>query len=202
MSKDDQAPGPIHNEVLFKNKKFDATKENEKDFVIMTVPLFEKCQEVFQGGPKIVRPYAVEPETNNPVLIMNPVTLSIMVCGKVLKKVVDPSWKIGPIKRILCHSLELKEKNCSLTELASVGVLDEDMSVEELKKLYGTDLELKYGKNAKVKNRGKLVPSSRGIVTSIGLRNFRLSLNVVLRLDIVYDFLQNDAFVHQLSWIN
>ena len=90
----------------------------------------------------------------------------------------------------------------SLTELASIGVLDEDMSVEELKKLYGTDLELKYGKNAKVKNRGKLVPSSRGIVTSIGLRNFRLALNVVLRLDIVYDFLQNDAFVHQLSWIN
>ena len=108
-SKHGEFPGPITNHILCKNGKLDPTKRFKRDFAAISVSIYDRLADFFQGGPKIVRPYVLAPGTDAPVFIMEPITLSINVDGRVMKKVVDPHWKVGSVRNQLCATLKLSK---------------------------------------------------------------------------------------------
>ena len=125
------SPGPIPNQILCRDGKLDPSKRYGRDFAVVSVPIFDRLVSFFKGGPKIVRPYAIVPGTEKPQFIMEPITLSIIVDNKTLRKVVDPKWKIGPIRAQLCSSLKISRGKSRLKLKDKDEVVDDNLCVDE-----------------------------------------------------------------------
>ncbi|KAK8890023.1 hypothetical protein M9Y10_034782 [Tritrichomonas musculus] len=131
-TKHGEFPGPIPNQILCKDGKLDPQKRYGRDFAVVSVSIFDRLVSFFKGGPKIVRPYAIIPGTDKPQFIMEPFTLNIIVDNKTLRKVVDPKWKIGPIRAQLCSSLKISRGKSRLRLKDKDEVVDDDLCISEV----------------------------------------------------------------------
>ena len=108
-------PTQFSNASLMLNNTLNPDIKYGKDFEIIEESAWDLITKIFGKTPKITRYYSRFPNTNDPVVILDPVRLSIDVEGyKVIKKTVDKKWKFGPVIDLLCTALELNEKEYNL----------------------------------------------------------------------------------------
>ena len=106
-SGDIDMPGQIPNYKLCTDGKLDDSKKLGQDFTVLCLEGWDFLVKKFKGGPKILRNYVLNPKTNKPCILTNPVQIEILFEGKSYKKHVDGNWTAGPIKKLLCKTLEL-----------------------------------------------------------------------------------------------
>lgn len=201
-TKHGENPGPIPNNLLCKDGKLDPTKHYGKDFAVVSVALFDRLVDYFKGGPKIVRPYAIIPGSDKAQFIMEPITLTIMVDNKILKKVVDPKWKIGPIRAQLCNSLKLGiGKSRFLTkDKATVDdnlEIDQVISSENMILTLDVDPEARGSEYTRFKTFEKA--PLRILQTPDKNTSFLVCVECLLSIPPLIDFVLAEGFEHQIN---
>ena len=108
-------PTHFSNASLMLNNTLNTELKYGKDFEIIEESAWDLITKIFGKTPKITRYYSRFPNTNDPVVILDPVRLAIDVEGyKVIRKTVDKKWKFGPVIDLLCNALELNENDYNL----------------------------------------------------------------------------------------
>jgi len=111
MSQNENHPGPISNHKLYKDGKLETSKKLGQDFVAISIEGWEILMKYFKGGPKVLRNLVLNPKTQKPCILTNPIQIEIVFNEKTYRKHVDESWKVGPIKKLLCKTLEINHND-------------------------------------------------------------------------------------------
>lgn len=142
--------GPIPNHILCKNDKFDISKKFMTDFAVVTLEGWNFLVEMFKGGPKIVRNYVLNPKNGKPTVLNEAVQITINNNEKQFKKIVDPNWRVGPIKKLLCNTLGLDSNYYGIFDYSKETEIDLNLKVSEVIELIGIHWFLgitKYNEN-------------------------------------------------------
>lgn len=125
-------PGPIPNHKLYKETKFDTTKQFGVDYAVVTQEGWNILIKVFQGGPKILRNYVLNPKTNKPCILIDSIPIEIEFQGKTFKKHVEGSWKIGPLKKLLCKKLDIPNQDYTLYDPSGTEEISNSSKINEV----------------------------------------------------------------------
>ena len=131
-STDIEMPGPIPNHKLCTDGKLESSKKLGQDFTVISLEGWELLVKKFKGGPKILRNYVLNPKNNKPCILTNPVQIEIIFNGKAYKKHVDDSWTVGPIKRLLCKTLEIEPGDYVFLDSTNTTEIDKDSKVADI----------------------------------------------------------------------
>ena len=129
VAQDEDLPGQIPNHKLCKDGKLETSLKLGKDFVAVSPEGWDVLVRNFKGGPKILRNFVLNPKNKKPCILTDPVQIEIIYNGKTYRKHVDRKWNVGPIKKLLCKTLEIEPNDYAFFDSKKETELDKESDV-------------------------------------------------------------------------
>lgn len=150
--KDPEAPEPpaIDNTELAEKLKQHEQLKLSEDFEFVETKVFDVLKTIFQVNLMIIRPFVVNPDTREMVILLYPIKFSITFNLHKKQSTADPSWKLNVIKTQFCRKLLLDPTKFGLYNSNSREMLPELSTAGEIAELYGTELLLKNNASASI----------------------------------------------------
>ena len=131
-------PGPITNENLYSRIVNEPMNLKEGiDFEIMEKNVYDVLYGFFDGGPTIVRPYMINPVTEEGYTLLTPIKFEVNTEGLKFTRTADPNWTVFEFTVQISKKLVTDPKKLKLR--VQREYLDKEMKMKDVKEKYGGD---------------------------------------------------------------
>lgn len=203
-TKNAPSPGPISNHLLYTDGKLDSEKKYGHDFAVVTPKVYDEIFPIFKGGPKIVRPYVLEPGTDKPTFILDPIVLTITYQDKVYRKQTDPHWKIGPIRGTLCQLLKISRRKSRFRSFNDNEIIEDSLDVQTVSEHFSNSFILEVDAKEQPVSRFQFSEptEAHGLINTAINDYINSCIQCLIRVPPLIDFVLAEGFEEQLALEN